>query len=37
MDFDGDGELQTRYLYGPGIDELFARIGSSRQPMLVKN
>ena len=37
MDFDGEGELQTRYLYGPGIDELFARIGSSRQPMLVKN
>ena len=32
MDFDGDGELQTRYLYGPGIDELFARIGTGEDP-----
>jgi len=32
MDFDGEGELQTRYLYGPGIDELFARIGSGEDP-----
>ena len=32
MDFDGDGELQTRYLYGPGIDELFARIGAGEDP-----
>ena len=31
MDFDGDGELQTRYLYGPGIDELFARIGTGEE------
>ena len=30
MDF--DGELQTRYLYGPGIDELFARIGTGEDP-----
>ena len=29
MDF--DGELQTRYLYGPGIDELFARIGTGEE------
>ena len=28
MDFDGEGLLKTRYLYGPGIDELFARIGT---------
>ena len=32
MDFDGDGLLKTRYLYGPGIDELFARIGSGEDP-----
>ena len=32
MDFDGNGELQTRYLYGPGIDELFARIGAGEDP-----
>ena len=32
MDFDSDGELQTRYLYGPGIDELFARIGAGEDP-----
>jgi RHS repeat-associated protein len=31
MDFDGEGELQTRYLYGPGIDELFARIGTGEE------
>ena len=32
MDFDGDGLLKTRYLYGPGIDELFARIGTGEDP-----
>ena len=32
MDFDGDGLLKTRYLYGPGIDELFARIGAGEDP-----
>jgi len=32
MDFDGDGLLKTRYLYGPGIDELFARIGKGDDP-----
>ena len=32
MDFDGNGELQTRYLYGPRIDELFARIGTGEDP-----
>jgi RHS repeat-associated protein len=32
MDFDSDGLLKTRYLYGPGIDELFARIGSGEDP-----
>jgi RHS repeat-associated protein len=32
MDFDGNEELQTRYLYGPGIDELFARIGAAEDP-----
>ena len=32
MDFDGAGDLQTRYLYGPGVDELFARIGAGEDP-----
>ncbi|MEY4394996.1 MAG: hypothetical protein RL595_2245 [Planctomycetota bacterium] len=32
MDFDGEGQLQARYLYGPGIDELFARIGTGEDP-----
>ena len=32
MDFNGEGELQTRYLNGPGIDELFARIGTGEDP-----
>ena len=32
MDFDGEGLLKTRYLYGPGIDELFARIGTGEDP-----
>ena len=32
MDFDGAGLLKTRYLYGPGIDELFARIGTGEDP-----
>jgi RHS repeat-associated protein len=32
MDFDGTGQLQTRYLYGPGVDELFARIGAGEDP-----
>ena len=32
IDFDGAGQLQTRYLYGPGIDELFARIGAGEDP-----
>ena len=32
IDFDGAGDLQTRYLYGPGIDELFARIGTGEDP-----
>jgi RHS repeat-associated protein len=32
MDFNGDGLLKTRYLYGPGIDELFARIGTGEDP-----
>ena len=32
MDFDGAGLLKTRYLYGPGIDDLFARIGTGEDP-----
>ena len=32
MDFDGAGQLQTRYLYGPGVDEFFARIGAGEDP-----
>ena len=32
MDFDGEGQLQARYLYGPGIDELFARISTGEDP-----
>ena len=32
MDFDGAGDIQTRYLYGPGVDELFARIGTGEDP-----
>ena len=32
MDFDGEGQLKTRYLHGPGIDELFARIGTGEDP-----
>jgi RHS repeat-associated protein len=28
-DFDAEGDLQTRYLYGQAIDQLFARIGQS--------
>ena len=32
MNFDGEGQLQTRYLHGPGIDELFARIGTGEDP-----
>ena len=32
MDFDAQGNVKERYLYGPGVDELFARIGAGEDP-----
>ena len=32
MDLDVEGNIKNRYLHGPGIDELFARIGAGEDP-----